>query len=64
VIAAIPNAHQKLCAKAGASAAPTGPTGTGYGVARMLDSGPPAEEDDNFERGLRWLLDGFADELG
>jgi hypothetical protein len=31
---------------------------------RMLDDGPPGQDDDNFERGLRWLLDGFAQELG
>jgi AcrR family transcriptional regulator len=30
-------------------------------LARMLEAGRP--EDDNFERGLRWLLDGFAREL-
>jgi AcrR family transcriptional regulator len=33
-------------------------------LAAMLDSGPPGPDDDNFERGLRWLLDGFAQELG
>ena len=33
-------------------------------LARMLDNGPPGQDDDNFERGLRWLLDGFAQELG
>jgi hypothetical protein len=33
-------------------------------LARMLDNGTPGQEDDNFERGLRWLLDGFADDLG
>jgi AcrR family transcriptional regulator len=32
-------------------------------LAAMLDFGPP-DSDDNFERGLRWLLDGFAQELG
>jgi AcrR family transcriptional regulator len=29
-------------------------------LAPMLDGGGPGPEDDNFERGLRWLLDGFA----
>ena len=33
-------------------------------LARMLDSAPPGQEDDDFERGLRWLLDGFAQDLG
>ena len=33
-------------------------------LARLRDNGPPGQEDDNFERGLRWLLDGFADDLG
>jgi hypothetical protein len=32
-------------------------------LARMLASVPPDPADDNFERGLRWLLDGFAREL-
>jgi AcrR family transcriptional regulator len=31
-------------------------------LAAMLAAGP--SEDDNFERGLHWLLDGFARELG
>jgi hypothetical protein len=30
----------------------------------MLDNGPPGQDDDSFERGLRWLLDGFAADLG
>jgi AcrR family transcriptional regulator len=33
-------------------------------LAPMLESGPPGPDDDNFERGLCWLLDGFAQELG
>jgi AcrR family transcriptional regulator len=33
-------------------------------LAAMLDFGAPDSDDDNFERGLRWLLDGFAQELG
>jgi AcrR family transcriptional regulator len=33
-------------------------------LAQMLDAGPPGPDDDDFERGLRWLLDGFARELG
>jgi AcrR family transcriptional regulator len=33
-------------------------------LAAMLDFGPRDSDDDNFERGLRWLLDGFAQELG
>jgi AcrR family transcriptional regulator len=32
-------------------------------LAPMLDTGPLDPDDDNFERGLRWLLDGFAQEL-
>lgn len=33
-------------------------------LATMLERGAPAPDDDNFERGLRWLLDGFARDLG
>ena len=33
-------------------------------LASMLDTNPPDQDDDNFERGPGWLLDGFAQELG